>query len=50
VELVKSKPAAITSAADKMPLEVTPVFPYLSRFGSTPAKSAELAKPAAQVQ
>jgi hypothetical protein len=50
VELVKSKPAAITSAADKMPLEVTPVFPHLSRFGSTQAKPAELAKPAAQVQ
>lgn len=51
VELVKSKPAAITSAADKMPFEVTPVFPYLARFGSVqPAKAAELAKPAAQQQ
>jgi hypothetical protein len=35
VELVKSQPVAITSARDKMPFEVTPFFPRLSRTGST---------------
>jgi len=32
VELIKSAPAVIMSARDKMPLEVTPFFPHLSRF------------------
>jgi hypothetical protein len=32
VELTKSAPVAITSARDKMPLEVTPFFPHLSRL------------------
>jgi hypothetical protein len=38
-EMVKTAPVAITSARDKMPFEVTPFFPRLSRFGSnaTPA-------------
>jgi Peptidase family M48 len=35
VELVKSQPVAITSARDKMPFEVTPFFPRLTRTGST---------------
>ena len=34
VELSKSQPVAITSARDKMPFEVTPFFPRLSRIGS----------------
>jgi hypothetical protein len=34
VELIKTPPAAITSARDKMPLEVTPFFPRLTRFGA----------------
>src|SRR6201981_1899971 len=34
VELVKSQPVAITSARDKMPFEVTPFFPRLTRQGS----------------
>jgi hypothetical protein len=33
VELVKSQPVAITSARDKMPFEVTPFFPRLTRAG-----------------
>src|ERR1700741_1971149 len=33
VELVKSQPVAITSARDKMPFEVTPFFPRLTRTG-----------------
>jgi hypothetical protein len=38
---------AITSAADKMPFEVTPFFPFLTRLGSSapdkavPEKSAQ---------
>ena len=35
VELVKSQPVAITSALDKMPIEVTPFFPRLTRTGTT---------------
>jgi hypothetical protein len=31
VELIKSQPVAITSARDKMPFEVTPFFPRLTR-------------------
>jgi len=34
VELTKSAPVAITSARDKMPFEVTPFFPRLSRLAS----------------
>ena len=34
VELVKSQPVAITSARDKMPFEVTPFFPRLTRTGN----------------
>ena len=34
VELIKTAPVAITSARDKMPFEVTPFFPRLTRYGS----------------
>jgi hypothetical protein len=34
VELAKSAPVAITSARDKMPFEVTPFYPRLTRYGS----------------
>lgn len=33
-ELVKTAPVAITSARDKMPFEVTPFFPRLTRIGA----------------
>jgi hypothetical protein len=36
LELAKLKPVALTSPREKMPFEVTPFFPYLSRF-SAPA-------------
>jgi peptidase M48-like protein len=36
--LAKSKPVALLSAREKMPFEVTPVFPYLAR---TPAPGSE---------
>lgn len=34
VELIKAAPVAITSARDKMPFEVTPFFPRLTRYGT----------------
>src|SRR5260370_1333410 len=34
VELIKTTPVAITSARGKMPLEVTPFFPRLTRYGA----------------
>jgi hypothetical protein len=35
VELAKSKPVALTSAKEKRPFEITPFFPFLTRY-STP--------------
>ena len=32
VQMVKTPPTAVTSARDKMPLEVTPFFPRLTRI------------------
>jgi len=37
VEIVKAQPVAITSARDKMPFEVTPFFPRLSRYSTASA-------------
>ena len=34
VELIKTAPVAITSARDKMPFEVTPFYPRLTRYGT----------------
>ncbi len=34
-EMVKAAPVAITSARDKMPFEVTPFYPRLTRYGAT---------------
>jgi hypothetical protein len=38
IELVKTKPVALTSASEKMPFEVTPFFPYLTRFSNAGAE------------
>ena len=48
LELIKTKPVAITNAADKMPFEVTPFFPFLTRLGTAtaPEKAAPAAAPA----
>jgi hypothetical protein len=35
VELLKAKPVALYSAREKMPFEVTPFMPFLTRFGET---------------
>jgi hypothetical protein len=40
VEIVKAQPVAITSARDKMPFEVTPFFPRLSRYNAVSATAA----------
>jgi hypothetical protein len=38
VEMQKSKPVALLSVRDKMPFEVTPMFPNLARFKGTNAE------------
>ena len=46
LELIKTKPVAITTAADKMPFEVTPFYPFLTRYGTaSPEKAAPAAAP-----
>ena len=45
VEIVKAQPVAITSARDKMPFEVTPFFPRLTRYSTASVPAA--ATPAA---
>jgi hypothetical protein len=34
VELSKAKPVALTSTHEKMEFEITPFFPYLTRFSN----------------
>jgi hypothetical protein len=38
---MKSKPTAPTSARDKMPFEVTPLVPYLTRYVEVTGAQAE---------
>ncbi len=45
VELVKTKPVALTSADEKMPFEVTPFFPFLTRFPNPGAEKVALTAP-----
>jgi len=40
LELIKTKPVAVASAAEKMPFEVTPFFPFLTRLGNASDKAA----------
>ena len=42
VELSKAKPVALTSAREKMEFEITPVFPYLTRFSTGGAEKVAL--------
>ena len=37
-ELLKTKPAALLSAREKMPFQITPLFPYLTRLPSQQAR------------
>jgi len=47
VEIIKSAPAAITSARDKMPLEVTPFYPRLIRLNDSSSNGSSEATTAA---
>jgi hypothetical protein len=40
LELIKNKPVGAVAEREKMPFEVTPFMPYLTRFGSETAKPA----------
>jgi hypothetical protein len=42
VELSKAKPVALTAAREKMEFEITPIFPYLSRFSTGGAEKMAL--------
>jgi hypothetical protein len=45
VELAKAKPVALTSAREKMPFEITPFFPYLTRLSTGGADRVALTAP-----
>jgi hypothetical protein len=47
-ELAKTKPVALVSAREKMPFEVTPVFPYLTRISTTTTEKVASTTPAAK--
>jgi Peptidase family M48 len=38
ISLIKSKPVNLVSAKDKMPFEVTPLIPYLTRYNDNPVQ------------
>jgi hypothetical protein len=42
VEMAKAKPVALTSSKEKMPFEVTPFFPYLTRIAVSGGENAAL--------
>ncbi len=44
VRLAKAQKAAFVSAADKMPFDVTPLFPYLTRYGVAPPVNQQAAE------
>jgi hypothetical protein len=46
VELAKAKPVALTSAKEKMPFEITPFFPYLTRISTPGSEKVALTTPA----
>jgi Peptidase family M48 len=48
VELSKAKPVALTSAREKMPFEITPFFPYLTRLSVPGNEKVALTSPAPQ--
>ena len=45
VELLKTKPIALTSANEKLPFEVTPFFPYLTRLSTGTSDKVALTTP-----
>jgi hypothetical protein len=42
VEMAKAKPVALVSAKEKMPFEITPFFPYLTRVNGHSSEKAAL--------
>jgi hypothetical protein len=46
VELAKAKPVALASAKEKMPFELTPFFPYLTRLTTPGSEKVALTAPA----
>lgn len=45
VELAKAKPVALASAREKMPFEITPFFPYLTRLSTSGAEKVASTTP-----
>jgi peptidase M48-like protein len=45
IELVKTKPIALISSREKMPFEITPFFPHLTRLSSGSPEKAALTDP-----
>jgi hypothetical protein len=45
IELAKTKPVALLSPREKMPFEVTPFFPYLTRVSTASPEKAALTAP-----
>jgi hypothetical protein len=50
VEISKARPVALLNAREKMPFEVTPVFPYLTRFQTSHTATPVPANPTASAQ
>ena len=48
VELAKAKPVALASAREKMPFEITPFFPYLTRLSTPDNEKVALTAPASK--
>jgi hypothetical protein len=46
LEMAKAKPVALTSAKEKMPFEITPFFPYLTRLSIPGSEKVALTAPA----
>jgi hypothetical protein len=46
VEMAKAKPVALNSAKEKMPFEITPFFPYLTRLSIPGSEKVALTAPA----
>jgi hypothetical protein len=47
VELAKAKPVALASAREKMPFEIAPFFPYLTRISIPSSEKVALTAPTA---
>jgi hypothetical protein len=45
VELLKAKPVALLSAREKMPFEITPFEPFLTRYEKAPSASTDQGNP-----